>query len=122
VEVTAMKKVYTNIMDKNIIKECKIRDTRKAELGIELGAFTDDNEKGELPPYDETIEDYKKYQNAECIAVKCINNNVEIPDDIVKFLKDTVKERQKWHEYCKTHSRKIDDKALFDSLDEVFNS
>lgn len=111
-------KATTNIMNKSVIELVARQDEIKQKLGLNLGAFAQSDKT--LPRYDETNLRYKEYEKAEKIANDCLIQNTEIPKDIEVYLLDTIEERKRWHEYCRTHYRESKHFVVEDELNDIF--
>lgn len=97
-------KTTTNQVDESVVALVRKETALKIKYGLSLGVFTQNQTT--FPPYDETNTTYKEYEEAETKANTLINNNQELPIELQEYLLQTKKQRQNWHEYCKTHSRK----------------
>lgn len=94
----------TNKINLDIVRLVAKQDELKMQYGLRLLPFA--HGITDLPPYDETNQLYKEYEEAELKANQFINQNTEIPEELKNYLLNTKEERSEWHEYCRTHYRK----------------
>lgn len=78
---------------------------------------------GEPDYYDDGFrideETERKFKEAEDTAIKCIFNNKEIPDDVHRYLLDTLDIRKKWSDHNIHMCKDISQEELKESLQEL---
>lgn len=111
----------TSKIDVDVAIKVEKIDKVFTELHINNDDVFAENTKESCEMYDENNEMYKKYEKAEHRAYELTMGGNELPSDLKRFLASTINERDAWHEYCRTHTRKnksnitkdISDIALF---------